>query len=274
MDRYSYEDDFEKVLDLLFHVVQSSIRDFQGLEPWYSNAHALALKLFRHLSTVYRLCTPHQDRTTGDMIVDHSSVYSLTRTAFETFLTFAFIFGAPNRELTRFRYALWQRAGLLERRKYADARTPAQAEQLASEWVSIEELTAEIEASPLFNTEYTERQRTRLIEKNEWTGVHKANVLAEKAGMHPDYFRKIYKHTSGHTHSSYISALQVNQARNVKTQMELAKYCLGVGLLVMTHFLAMFVSMSPMAKVALESHQHTKHLFERWNIQREDWDKL
>lgn len=274
MVRFKYETDYPLALDILFRVVQSSVHDFQRLEDWYSHAHALALKLFRHLSTIQHLCRPTFDTTTGDLIVDHSSINALNRTAFETFLTFAYIFGAPNRDLARLRYALWSRCGLMERSKYANPLNDAQTQQLASERSSINELRLEVEASPLFTVEYTPGHRRRLLEKGEWTGVHKAPWIAEKVGMHPNYFRKIYKHTSGHAHSSYISALQVTQARDVGTQMELAKYSLGTGLLIMTHFLVAFCALSSQAKSTLDSHKDSEHVFKRWYIQKDDWDKV
>lgn len=272
MHRYDYDDDLTKALRLVFQVVEASTGDFDKKADWYSIAHALALKLFRHVSTMQTLCSPSVDKTTGDVIVDHSSVNSLTRAAFETFLTFAHIYGIQNKEVARLRFALWQRCGLMDRQKFVTT-TPEYLEQIASESKQIEELKHEIEASPYFASEYTGRQRERLI-GGEWTGVNKFSQLAKEAGIHPDYFRKIYKFTSGHSHANYISALQVTQARNVSIQKTLASHCLGTGLLILTHFVAMFIRLSPRAKQVFYESAERQDLFERWHIQVEDWDRV
>jgi len=145
---------------------------------------------------------------------------------------------------------------------------------MVSELTDIETLKAEIEATPLFMTEYTEPQRERLIKKGDWNGVNKMPMLAQQAGMHRLHFRNLYKHASGHSHASYISAMQVTQARNLETQRQLAIYCLGTNLQIMMYFLTMFTDMSPRAKQAFNVEPHSKELFARWYITEEQWEKL
>ena len=84
-----YLEDFPIALVALFNAVETSCDDFEQIEPWYSLSHALALKFFRHLSTVQHLCVPKIDATTGDTAVDHSSIISVSRAAYETFLIFS-----------------------------------------------------------------------------------------------------------------------------------------------------------------------------------------
>lgn len=265
-----YLKDFPKALTALFHAVQSSCADFETLEPWYCHSHALALKFFRHLSTVQYLCTPRIDATTGDILVDHSSVISISRTAYETFLIFAHIFGPEDKVLRRLRYALWHRAGLMERAKYAAPRNSDQVAQLIAEQEAIRELTIEIDQSPLFTSIYSLDQRKRM-NKGDWSGVHKIKILAEQAGLHQDHFQAIYKHSSSHSHSSYISALQVTQARDLETQRSLATPALGTGLALIAYFLEIFCKMSLSAANSLNENEEARKIFNRWNIQKSDW---
>lgn len=273
MTNFNYNADYLKLLSIFFRVVQSSIEDFQELDECYVYAHALALKQYRHLSTIKTLCVPQYDEITGDTYVDHASIHSLTRSSLETFLTFAHLYSPENAELTRLRYAIWQRCGLMERQKLVPSVQDFD-EQLSQERRDIDALKIEIEASPLFQMGYGPKQRKRLIEDGEWMGVNKMSLLATEARIHKNYFRNVYKHASGHSHASFISAMQVNQARDLTTQTLMATSCLGIGLFVMTHFLAIFVRMSPKAKETLNAEQEAKHLFVHWHIQEDDWEKL
>lgn len=272
---YDYISPYKRLLEITFAVVQSSTEDFQSKDGWYSYAHALALKFFRHLSTIQNLCQPQLDLTTGDIYVDVASVQSLVRTTLENFLVFAHIFGPKDQSLVRLRFVIWQRCGLMERQKYKSS-TSEHSEKLTSEQRDIDDLKREIEATPLFHSIYSsgpKGQQTRLL-NGEWMAVNKMPILADEAGIHEIYFRNIYKHTSGYSHTGFISAMQVTQARNLETQSLLAIGNLGTGLLIMTHFLIIFSQISDRAKKTLAEEPDVKELFESWHIQKEDWERI
>lgn len=266
---------YKKLLEIMFTIIQSSTKDFQCKAEWYSYAHALALKFYRHLSTIKDLCQPQIDKVTGDTYVDVASVQSLMRTALENYLVFAHIFGPKDQAMVRLRFAIWQRCGLMERQKYRSS-SISNDEQLVAEKKDIEDLKCEIEATPLFYTLYSpgsKGQQTRLI-KGEWMGVNKMSDIANEAGIHEIYFKNIYKHTSGYSHTGFISAMQVTQARDLETQSFLALTNLGTGLLIMTNFIKIFGQMSEKAQKTLEEEPEAKDLFEKWHIQKEDWDRI
>lgn len=265
-----YLNDFPIALSALFQAVEASCEDVRKLDPWYMHSHSLALKFFRHLSTVQNLCAPRIDSTTHAVVVDHSSVNSIVRTAYETFLIFAHIFGPEDKAVQRLRYALWSRGGLMERAKYATPHNQAQISQLAQENSDIAELTLEIDRSPLIDILYSRKQRERMS-NGDWGGVNKVKILAEQAGLEEEHFQAIYKHSSGHTHSSYISALQVTQARNLEDQLGLALPALGTGLVLITYFLEIFCKLSPNAVIILKSIPDAQKILSRWSIQKEDW---
>lgn len=265
-----YVEDFPKALAALFQAVQASRQDMEALDAWYSHSHSLALKFFRHLSTVQHLCNPRIDAITKDLIVDHSSVISVSRAAYETFLIFSHIFGPEDAALRRLRFALWSRAGLMERTKFAKARSPEQVAQLKSEQEDILALSSEIDASPLIGSIYSDDERRRM-RKGEWSGVNKIRDLAAQAGLHEEHFQSIYKHSSGHSHSSYISALQVTQARDLETQYNLAIIALGNGLALIAYFLEIFCKLSPKAAAAIQEDEEAKKVLHRWNIQEKEW---
>ena len=265
-----YLEDFPIALVALFNAVETSCDDFEQIEPWYSLSHALALKFFRHLSTVQHLCVPKIDATTGDTVVDHSSIISVSRAAYETFLIFSHIFGPEDKQLRRLRFALWNRAGLMERAKYTDPRTAEQEAQLNEEQTTIRELSKEIDGSTLAKTQYSPDELKRM-NKGDWSGVNKIRDLAKQAGLNEEYFQNIYRHSSGHAHTNYISALQVTQARDLGTQLSLATPALGNCLTLLSYFILIFCKMSAKATNSLEKNEKAKIVIERWNIQPEDW---
>lgn len=82
-------------LTVFFNAVQGSVDEFRALEPWRSDSHSLALKMFRHLASVNTLCQTYVDQPPGyppSPYIDFSSAQIVTRAAIETFLTFAYIF--------------------------------------------------------------------------------------------------------------------------------------------------------------------------------------
>lgn len=268
----NHSEDFPKALRVMFHVVQSSCDDFKKKDAWYVNAHALSLKFFRHLSSMHKLCIPHIDSTTGDLIVDHSTASSINRAAFETYLVFSHIFATTNKDLSRLRFALWSRGGMSERLAYAKASEDAHFKQLEQEQRDILALTKEINESPLYLTEYTVDQR-KVIEKGHWSRIHKPSFLAKQAGVSEGNFQMQYKFASGHSHSSYISALQVSQARDPEIQQQLVSATLSTGLILITYFLEIFSRMSPEAEKIIGSCPDAQAIFSKWNIRDEQWIK-
>lgn len=267
--------DFPVALTVFFNTVQGSVDEFKAFEPWLSSSHSLALKMFRHLASVQTLCQTYTDEQPGYPVshyIDFSSAQIVTRAAIETFLTFAYVFGQEDLTLSKFRYEVWQLSGLADRQKLRPGSLDSE-QKLSSEKKDMEQLRASIASSPHLTDLYTEKQAKRIL-AGEWSKLRNWGELALAAGMHPRYFDDTYNHLCGFSHSSYISAIQISQARDMPTQKNMAQPCLGMCLFYMAHFLVNFAQVSSTAKQFLKTDAAAIRLLNMWHISSDDWAKV
>ena len=83
------------------------------------------------------------------------------------------------------------------------------------------------------------------------------------AGIHPRYFDQTYNHLSGFSHSSYISAMQISQARDMHTQLHMAQTCLQMALFYTAHFITNFSKNSATAALFISGDEAAKKLLNK-----------
>lgn len=275
MKRPNYTADYEAMLSIFFLIVQGSVDEFKSFEPWKSYAHSLAKKLFRHLVTVKSLSEIRCDEPPNSLpnyYVDHSSALVVTRASFETFLVFNFLFGRNDNDLSKFRCDAWRLGGLVDRQKLK-ASTESNLRKIQEEKREIAEIEESLKSSPFIISEYRPKDSAQIL-KGKWTKIHKWPDLAIAAGIDKTYFDNVYNHMSGHSHSSYISAIQVAQAQSLDDQSDQAHVCLGIGLFIMAHFIATFALISPSARLYLDENHEGAKILRRWRITAAEWKKI
>lgn len=203
--------------------------------------------------------------------IDFSSVQIVTRAAIETFLTFAYVFCQDDPTRSQFRCEMWQLSGLADRAKLLPASVESE-KILAGERAQMEELRLSIAQSPHLAA-YSEKQARRIL-AGGWSQLRDWGELAVDAGIHTRYFEQTYNHLSGFSHSSYISAMQIAQARDIPTQLHMAQACLQMSLFYTAHFVANFSKISSTAALFIGGNEHAKRLLNTWHITREDWEKI
>ena len=139
---------------------------------------------------------------------------------------------------------------------------------MAREKKQIEELKSEIETSPQIRS-YKNKQRKKLLE-GEWRIGSGWADLGRNAGFHEKYFRDIYGYLCGYSHSSYLSALQVGQARSIKDQEMLTQSILGIGVVLMAHFVFSYSNVFSTANAVLSANPTAKRVAEKWRFGPED----
>lgn len=267
--------EYADALTVLFNAVQGSVQEFKEFEPWRADTHSLALKMYRHLTSVKLLCERCIDERAGYLPsyhIDFSSAQIVTRAAIETFLTFAYVFGQEDLTLSQFRSEIWQLSGLADRQKLQPS-TPDSEQKLATEKLDMEKLRISIEKSPHLSNAYTEKQAARIL-AGGWSQLRDWGELAEAAGIDSRYFENTYKHLCGFSHSSYISTLQISQARDMQTQADMAQSCLCMCLFYTAHFVSTFAKISRTAALFLSKDKAAIRLVEKWYITKDDWEKI
>jgi len=263
--------DYSTLLSLFIRLVDSQTgRKIPAGDAWLNDAQVLATKLFQHLVSMQSLAngaTVDHKGAPSIFFIDHASVKVVARAALETYLVFFYLYGSSDLSLCEFRHKTWKLGGLADRQKF-DIFMQEHRDVLLRERVSIERLTNEIEGSPHI-TDYSAKQRIKLLE-GEWrTGSGWAD-LGKSAGFHEAYFRNIYSYLCGYSHASYLSALQVGQARSLNDQTMLTHFVLGIGVVLMAHFAFSYSSRFESASAVLNADSEAKAIAERWRFGPED----
>lgn len=95
-----------------------------------------------------------------------------------------------------------------------------------------------------------------------------------EAGFHEKYFKNVYGHLCGYSHSSYISALQVGQAQSIEDQTMLAQSILGIGVVIMAHFAFTYSKIFDSAKDILLINTVAAAIAKKWRCETEKMDVI
>lgn len=267
-----WDADLSKLVDLCFHVIESEKgKALQSGSEWKNDGQILGTKIFRHVASAQQvgvgLAFDYGDRQRF-VHIDHSSVAVIVRAAIEAFLAFNYIFANDDERLSIYRHKLWERSGLIERSKLL-ANTEESKEVLRREALIIERLHGEITSSPFFLQE--NRDSRKEIEKGAWRPNGGWYAITRDSSIHQKYFNDIYSHLSGHSHASYISALQIRDAaERLQDQKMLADGARQMLCLVLAHFLFSYVKVFPDSKRVLQANVELFDLAICWHVQKED----
>lgn len=264
------EQDFLVLIDIFIKLVESQAgKDIPAGDEWLNDAQALSTKLFLHLTTIQSISCGNTI-TIGDDVafsfIDHSSVIVIARAAMESFLVFNHIYGEENQDLSRFYHKLWKLSGLLSRQTYPTL-VEENSKKLEQEKIQIEELKADIQSSPIFES-YSEKQKKQLL-KGNWDFDTSWQDLGVKAGFHPVHFRVTYNFLCGYSHASYISTPQIGQAKTVEEQRDLTSPMLQIGCILMAYFTFTYPKVFKSAYDILEANPNAKIAASNWHLTRE-----
>lgn len=267
----TYDADYSTLLDLFVRLVESQAGiEIEDGGAWLNDAQALAIKLFRHLVSMRALAAGATVETSGGhkvSFLDHASVKVVARAALETYLVFFYLYGSADRSLSKFRHKTWLLGGLCDRQRY-HVSTQEGHDVLAREKRQIEVLQSEIGMLPQLS-EYTNKQRKKLL-GGEWRIGNGWADLGAQAGFHGKYFDNIYSYLCGYSHSSYLSTLQVGQAKSIEDQQKLTQTILGIGVVLMAHFVFSYASTFSNAETVLSGDPAAKRVAEKWRFGPED----
>jgi len=170
-----------------------------------------ASKSVLHISNGTEFCTIKNPNKME--LIDSPSVYILTRSIIETFLTLEYLyFNALSREEQLFRYNLWRISGFKSRQNYFNERTNLDKkviEKLNNEKELIEELKIKIKESLFYkdlnNQSLWKLDNFGLPRLTSWSN------LINNSKLKNSIFSTMYKLYSNYAHSEYISMIQINE---------------------------------------------------------------
>lgn len=267
-------DDLEHLTYLTFQLIDSEAGKPNTQESnWKNDAQVMCTKIFKHIASVQQLYQgSHFDYGQGESFeyIDVSSVAVLVRTAFESYLTFHYVFINSDPAVTEYRHKSWRLAGLVDRSRLL-ANTDATKLILAQEAIAIQQIITELEAHPHHQTHAPKRGKSIL--EGKWKPADGWKHLSEEAEIHPTYFRDIYNGLSNHAHGSYISALQIRDTNDIDAQRKFAAGFLNCGALILAHLIHSYVALFPdSAKILIES--EAGEIASAWYVKTEHVDHM
>lgn len=266
-----YEPDFSMLLDLFVSLIDSQAGKSIGEgQAWKNDAQVLSLKLHHHLFSMRSLAagaTISGAEGVTLQFIDHSSIKVLARAALETYLVFAYIYGDADSSSATFRYKCWRLGGLMDRQKLHTT-TQAGAQVQKEELKQVEKLRSELQLHDEFQA-LPQKHKSKLL-KGEWRMERSWTDLGVAAGFHEKYFRNIYNYLCGYSHSSFISVLQVGQAKTTADQAMLAQAIMGIGVVVMAHFSSAYVLLFESAAQVLQQNKEAARVAEKWRFSAKD----
>jgi hypothetical protein len=241
---------------------------------WQTYIEPIALKCIYHLGSLYAIYNgTNLPNMLGQPIgyIDFPSMAILTRAAFETYLTFHYIFVHPATvEEKKFLYDIWVLGGLKDRQRFF-VTTPEGRVVLQREKQQIEQLKESITSNLLFPKLPGDRQKEAI--KGKWRFNKGWADLAELADTHKGYFTGLYAYLCSHAHSGYLSVMQLSQANNQGEQRQLGRMYPGIGLTIMSSFIHDYCGLFPEAQAVLDSNEKYEVLVDAYNISIEKWEE-
>jgi len=258
--------EYQILMELLFHVVDSRAgQKITEENRWLYESEALGAKLFNHLATIRHLWSgtrlPVIDGRPRQF-VDHSSISILVRAAFETYLTYYYIYGDSKSDIgtRKLRHDLWKLGGLLDRQRYTCV-SQEKAGILSREKELIEDILTNVDANPIYRSLGIGEQKC--ARKGKWRLQYTWVDLAEITGFDRQVFADVYSYLCSYAHSSGLSALQIGQAIGPQDQYQLALHSKYYGSMLMGHFILSFTDLVPDARIQLDIYPDAAQLARR-----------
>ncbi|HEK1683831.1 TPA: hypothetical protein SMR42_000133 [Pseudomonas putida] len=267
----SCETEFRVLTALLFELIQFKAGELLTKDnAWQNDAQVLSGKLFKHMLSAMDIYTGGKfvSRKGFELdYVDYSSISIVIRAALENYLVIYWLYLDADEDVSRYRHKTWELGGLMDRSKMF-ASDPVSKAKLKAEAGLIEVLKGEISANDHF-VGMKQWGQDKVL-KGEWrTGKSWAD-FAVMAGIHRTYFNDIYRHLCGHSHASYISALQVRDASSLDVQVELSEGILQIGCLIMAHFAFSYSYKFLKSEDVLKKDDATYDVAHKWRVGIED----
>ena len=145
-------------------------------------------------------------------IIDRTSLYILTRSIIEAFLTLEYLFiNNLEREEQIFRYNLWRISGFQSRQNFADSLDEKIIKQIETEKNKINKLKVEITKSKY----YSKLNKNELwkLDNYGFPRILSWSKLLDNSILKNNIFSKVYSLYSNYAHSEFISIIQLNESQ-------------------------------------------------------------
>jgi hypothetical protein len=235
------------LLDFLARLVESTRGTELNTETfWLGDTQPLASKFIMHCGSIFHLARGTKIPNIlgeGLSYLDHPSIVVLVRAIHELYLTFNFIYVAPEiAELKAFRHKVWELGAFLDRQKFPATEQDSIKKQ-QSEKAIVDRLTQAVRTSSVFNTLSSSQQEKSL--KGEWRLGYQWVDLAESANLDKEQFRATYRYLCSYAHTGHLSIFQMQQTAYPSETISLTEVLIDSVIGVISHFIYDYIKVYP-----------------------------
>ncbi len=210
----------EKVLQENAFVVQSFYDTKPKLDIGEVYQETLLIKIIFTSRSILELSKGIEfgilNRKERPLIIDRSSLYILTRSVIESFLTLEYLyFNNLSREEQIFRYNLWRISGFMARQDFGKTTNEKFLSKMKREKAEINELKKTIRTSPYYSK--LKQQQLWKLDKYGLPRIMSWSELLKQSILKTDLFEKVYKLYSNYAHSEFIAMIQLNEGKMSKS---------------------------------------------------------
>jgi hypothetical protein len=209
-------------------------------------AEGIGQKIISHAISAHYLSHGYQVATEKHLYVgqiDFSSVSILVRAAFESYLTFNYVFvSAKNDDELAFRFRCWNLGGFVDRADFIP--TEEKHVKLKEyEKSQINLIKSELLNSEIFKNLKSQEKKAAL--NGRWRLSNSWSDLAVSAGFNQKFFDDQYGFLCSHAHSSRLSIIQIQQTKDLESQNEMTKASIGILMVVVAKYLYDYINLIP-----------------------------
>ena len=252
--------DYIRLTQVLITIAEAN--KASDVAPRMADAESLAVKFGAHCISVQYLSRGTRLPELRADFVDPASVNVVVRAAVESVLTFYYLYTAPTSDDERgLRHDSWVLADLMARQEFRPM-SEENRQKLANERAQIERLQARLRANPAFSA-LTLKQQRGILEEQRWK-LSGWGRIGRDMGLDSNHSEIFYSYLCSHSHSGYLSVLQVQQARTVEDQRTLIAGSIGALTVAIAHMIRLFAGIFPLAAEALRNVPNAEPLIQQW----------
>lgn len=226
------------------------------------DAQSLAVKCLFHASSCLELYGGTSIAGTGTQVLDTGSMNVLARAAFESSLSFHYLFVAPiEAPLREFRHLSWVLSDLLERQRFP-ATTPVGKQLLTKEAKQIEDIRRRLQDNSELRR-LTIKQQHQLLTKGRWRWRDWTKIALD-AGMSPMHADQLYHYLCSFAHSGSLSVLQLRQLKTTDEKCVLGECALQAVNIALAFMTRGYSAVFQTASRALATHSELIDAVDRW----------
>lgn len=249
-----------RLLEIIFRITDANVGRTASERDLL--AEAILVKFVNHATSVLYLLRQTKIPELEASFLDIAGINVLTRAALEAVYVFAYLFDLPKSADERtLRADGWMLYDLISRQDFGTPPDQFKA-QLDKERARIDELRARLKANALFAS-LPEKERRAFLEGKKWRTVG-WKQLGRDMGLDAQTASSFYSFLCSHSHTGYVSVLQVYQAKSDEQRRPIVSVQSGILAIAAAYMISMYSRAIPHSLEELNKVSEDVKFVEMW----------